>query len=137
MHGSTYPRYLTLGGHARGSPITGETKTPDGVGRFNHFADTPGTLVASVYEDDAKVVACPRGCVQCDAVRQTPRCSLVGEVEYRFDAFVQAGGVVVDLGEEGAGEVAWCVAVVGSVADAAGIAEHDVLWWLFVVEVQA
>ncbi|SDC82350.1 Glucose/arabinose dehydrogenase, beta-propeller fold, partial [Prauserella marina] len=50
VHGSIYRQYLALGGHARfGPPTTDETKTPDGVGRFNHFAGTPGTLVASVY----------------------------------------------------------------------------------------
>ncbi|NKQ55259.1 PKD domain-containing protein [Amycolatopsis sp. K13G38] len=50
VHGLILQKYLELGGHGRlGAPVTDETGTPDGVGRFNHFVGTPGTLTASVY----------------------------------------------------------------------------------------
>ncbi|NYI89298.1 glucose/arabinose dehydrogenase [Amycolatopsis endophytica] len=50
VHGSILARYLELGGHTRfGAPTTDELTTPDGVGRYNHFIGTPGSLTASVY----------------------------------------------------------------------------------------
>ncbi|RRO14351.1 PKD domain-containing protein [Saccharopolyspora rhizosphaerae] len=45
VHGGNLAQYLELGGHAFfGAPLTDETATPDGVGRYNHFADG-----ASIY----------------------------------------------------------------------------------------
>jgi hypothetical protein len=40
VHGANLSRYLTVGGPAGllGFPTTDESRTPDGVGRFNHFA---------------------------------------------------------------------------------------------------
>lgn len=50
VHGAILAKYLELGGHTRfGAPTTDELTTPDGVGRFNHYIGTPGTLAASVY----------------------------------------------------------------------------------------
>ena len=50
VHGSILTRYLTLGAHAKfGVPTTDETRTPDGVGRYNHFTGTPATMTASIY----------------------------------------------------------------------------------------
>ena len=57
VHGAILSRYLTLGGPAGllGLPITDETGTPDGVGRYNHFAHggsiywTPATGAHAVY----------------------------------------------------------------------------------------
>nr|WP_167110943.1 PQQ-dependent sugar dehydrogenase [Amycolatopsis viridis] len=50
VHGAILGKYLELGGHTRfGAPATDELTTPDGTGRYNHFAGTPGTLAASVY----------------------------------------------------------------------------------------
>ncbi|HVW42564.1 MAG TPA: PQQ-dependent sugar dehydrogenase [Amycolatopsis sp.] len=50
VHGQVLVKYLELGGHTKfGAPTTDETGTPDGVGRFNHFIGTPGTMTASVY----------------------------------------------------------------------------------------
>ncbi|WP_019818998.1 PQQ-dependent sugar dehydrogenase [Saccharomonospora saliphila] len=50
VHGGIAKSYVALGGHERfGPPLTDETTTPDGVGRFNHFAGTPYTRTASVY----------------------------------------------------------------------------------------
>jgi len=50
VHGALLAKYLELGGHTRfGAPTTDEETAADGVGRFNHFAGTPGTLAASVY----------------------------------------------------------------------------------------
>ncbi|GAB3490992.1 PQQ-dependent sugar dehydrogenase [Amycolatopsis cihanbeyliensis] len=50
VRGDILDRYLALGGHGRfGPPTTDEAATPDGVGRYNHFAGTPSTLAASVY----------------------------------------------------------------------------------------
>ena len=49
IHGDIYQKWLALGGEAFGTPVTDETATPDGVGRFNHFTNgrsiywTPGT----------------------------------------------------------------------------------------------
>jgi Glycosyl hydrolases family 6/LGFP repeat len=51
VHGAILGRYLATGGEAGvlGYPVTDETGTPDGVGRYNHFAAsgsiywTPGT----------------------------------------------------------------------------------------------
>ncbi|MCW2578111.1 MAG: Glucose/sorbosone dehydrogenase [Modestobacter sp.] len=46
LHGQILETYLADGGHLRyGEPLTDETSTPDGVGRFNHFA----ALGASIY----------------------------------------------------------------------------------------
>ncbi|SFK92714.1 Glucose/arabinose dehydrogenase, beta-propeller fold [Amycolatopsis sacchari] len=48
--GQVLVKYLELGGHTRfGAPLTDETGTPDGIGRFNHFIGTPATGTASVY----------------------------------------------------------------------------------------
>jgi glucose/arabinose dehydrogenase len=45
VHGDILRSYLAAGGHSRlGLPLTDELPTPDGVGRFNHFANG-----ASVY----------------------------------------------------------------------------------------
>jgi uncharacterized protein with LGFP repeats len=50
VHGQILAKYLALGGHAKfGTPTTDELSTPDGVGRYNHFVGTPGTMTASVY----------------------------------------------------------------------------------------
>jgi hypothetical protein len=44
VHGSIWGHYKALGGPSSilGFPTTDETGTPDGVGRFNHFAGPPG-----------------------------------------------------------------------------------------------
>ncbi|MFI5607232.1 PQQ-dependent sugar dehydrogenase [Amycolatopsis sp. NPDC051903] len=48
--GPILAEYLAIGGHqAYGTPVTDETRTPDGVGRFNHLQGTPGTMAASIY----------------------------------------------------------------------------------------
>jgi glucose/arabinose dehydrogenase len=50
MHGQILTKYLALGGHSKfGAPKTDELSTPDGIGRYNHFIGTPGTMTASVY----------------------------------------------------------------------------------------
>ncbi len=50
VHGGILAKYLALGAHGRfGPPTTDETATPDGVGRYNHFAGTPATGRASLY----------------------------------------------------------------------------------------
>jgi hypothetical protein len=57
IHGSIRDKYLALGGPASvlGYPITDESGTPDGIGRFNHFANagsiywTPGTGAWSIH----------------------------------------------------------------------------------------
>ena len=50
VHGLVLNKYLELGGHTRfGAPTTDEFTAPDGVGKYNHFIGTPGTLTASVY----------------------------------------------------------------------------------------
>jgi uncharacterized protein with LGFP repeats/glucose/arabinose dehydrogenase len=55
VHGMIFYRYSGLGGHiGYGLPITDETGTADGVGRFNHFTGgsiywTPGTGAQEVY----------------------------------------------------------------------------------------
>jgi uncharacterized protein with LGFP repeats len=50
IHGAIRAKYLALGGPASvlGYPITDETGTPDGIGRFNHFSSTDG-FGASIY----------------------------------------------------------------------------------------
>lgn len=39
VHGAIYEKYTALGGEAGflGYPLTDETRTPDGIGRYNHF----------------------------------------------------------------------------------------------------
>jgi hypothetical protein len=57
VHGSIRAKYLALGGPTSflGYPTTDETGTPDGVGRFNHFANagsiywTPSTGARSIH----------------------------------------------------------------------------------------
>ncbi|UGQ10880.1 PQQ-dependent sugar dehydrogenase [Yinghuangia sp. ASG 101] len=50
VHGGILTDYLAYGGHvAFGAPTTDETATPDGVGRFNHFAGTVASGLASSY----------------------------------------------------------------------------------------
>jgi hypothetical protein len=50
VHGGILAKYLQMGGHGRfGAPRTDEGITPDGTGRYNHFAGTPGTMEASLY----------------------------------------------------------------------------------------
>jgi peptidoglycan/xylan/chitin deacetylase (PgdA/CDA1 family) len=56
VHGAILGKYLEWGGPAGyGLPVTDETTTPDGVGRFNHFDGgrsiywTPGTGAHTVY----------------------------------------------------------------------------------------
>jgi len=56
VHGEIRDAYLAAGGHERfGAPTTDETGTPDGVGRYNHFAGgasvywTPSTGAHLVY----------------------------------------------------------------------------------------
>jgi len=56
VHGAILDKYLEWGGPASyGLPVTDETTTPDGVGRFNHFDGgrsiywTPGTGAHTVY----------------------------------------------------------------------------------------
>ncbi|MEB3369648.1 PQQ-dependent sugar dehydrogenase [Saccharopolyspora mangrovi] len=56
VHGANLAKYLELGGHAFfGAPLTDETSTPDGVGRYNHFTNgasiywTPGTWSHAVW----------------------------------------------------------------------------------------
>ncbi|TMM18560.1 MAG: hypothetical protein E6G01_03335 [Actinobacteria bacterium] len=50
IHGAIRGKYLALGGPTSflGYPITDETGTPDGVGRFNHFSSADG-YGASIY----------------------------------------------------------------------------------------
>jgi uncharacterized protein with LGFP repeats len=42
IHGDIWAKYRALGGPSSvlGYPVTDETGTPDGVGRFNHFANS-------------------------------------------------------------------------------------------------
>ncbi|MHA7287607.1 polysaccharide deacetylase family protein [Arthrobacter sp. MDT3-44] len=49
VHGAILGRYLKLGGPAGvlGFPLTNETATPDGVGRYNHFSGK--NAAASIY----------------------------------------------------------------------------------------
>jgi uncharacterized protein with LGFP repeats len=48
--GSILAQYLAIGGVAQyGPPTTDETRTPDGVGRFNHLLGTPASQAASIY----------------------------------------------------------------------------------------
>lgn len=49
VRGDILTRYGQLGGSTFGYPTTGETKTPDGRGRYNHFAEQPGGGVKSIY----------------------------------------------------------------------------------------
>ena len=56
VHGAIREKYLALGAEASilGYPVTDETGTPDGVGRFNHFQGgsiywTPGTYAHEVH----------------------------------------------------------------------------------------
>ncbi|MFB9906410.1 PQQ-dependent sugar dehydrogenase [Allokutzneria oryzae] len=50
VYGAIMDTYLASGGHARfGAPTTDELGTADGIGRYNHFAGTQYTGVASVY----------------------------------------------------------------------------------------
>ena len=50
IHHANLSKYKALGGHAKfGVPTTDETRTPDGIGRYNHFTGTPATMAASVY----------------------------------------------------------------------------------------
>lgn len=50
LQGQILAKYLALGGHTKFStPTTDETTAPDGVGKYNHFIGTPGTMTASVY----------------------------------------------------------------------------------------
>ncbi|MFC7341167.1 PQQ-dependent sugar dehydrogenase [Saccharopolyspora griseoalba] len=58
VHGANLGKFLELGGHAfAGPPTTDETRTPDGVGRYNHFAKpasvywTPDTGAHGVWGD--------------------------------------------------------------------------------------
>lgn len=49
-HGAIAANYKAGGAHVRyGEPITDETATPDGIGRFNDFYGTPATRRVSVY----------------------------------------------------------------------------------------
>ncbi|OOC04203.1 PQQ-dependent sugar dehydrogenase [Amycolatopsis azurea] len=50
IEGEILKKYLALGGHRKfGPPATDELPTPDGIGRFNHFPDWPGTQRSSIY----------------------------------------------------------------------------------------
>jgi uncharacterized protein with LGFP repeats len=57
VHGAILVKYLTAAGGVEtyGLPLTDETTTPDGTGRFNHFSNggsiywTPGTGAHTVY----------------------------------------------------------------------------------------
>ncbi|HSA49260.1 MAG TPA: PKD domain-containing protein, partial [Yinghuangia sp.] len=50
VHGLILTDYLAFGGHVVfGAPTTDETATPDGIGRFNHFAGGPTSGLASSY----------------------------------------------------------------------------------------
>ncbi|AGM10288.1 PQQ-dependent sugar dehydrogenase [Amycolatopsis keratiniphila] len=50
IEGEILKKYLALGGHRKfGPPATDETATPDGVGRYNHFPNWPGTMHSSIY----------------------------------------------------------------------------------------
>jgi hypothetical protein len=53
IHGAIRSKYLVLGGPASilGYPVTDETGTPDGIGRFNHFTstDSPSNTDGSIY----------------------------------------------------------------------------------------
>ncbi|WP_448625471.1 PQQ-dependent sugar dehydrogenase [Geodermatophilus sp. URMC 64] len=61
VHGSILTDYLAVGGHVKlGEPLTDERTTPDGVGRYNHFALqnasvywSPSTGAHAVYGDIA------------------------------------------------------------------------------------
>jgi glucose/arabinose dehydrogenase len=50
VHGGIYGNYLGHGAHvAFGAPTTDESRTPDGIGRYNHFTGANNTGAASVY----------------------------------------------------------------------------------------
>ncbi|KZB85230.1 PQQ-dependent sugar dehydrogenase [Amycolatopsis regifaucium] len=50
IEGQILAKYLAQGGHRKfGPPATDEMATPDGVGRYNHFPNWPGTLQSSIY----------------------------------------------------------------------------------------
>lgn len=49
VHGSIHQRYGELGGSEWGFPVTDETKTPDGAGRYNHFRDLKTGEERSIY----------------------------------------------------------------------------------------
>lgn len=52
VHGDIRAKWQSLGSEAFGYPVTDETKTPDGLGRFNHFRDVrrvTSTADASIY----------------------------------------------------------------------------------------
>ncbi|MFI9448778.1 PQQ-dependent sugar dehydrogenase [Amycolatopsis sp. NPDC052450] len=50
IEGEILKKYLALGGHRKfGPPATDESVTPDGVGRYNHFPNWPGTSQSSIY----------------------------------------------------------------------------------------
>lgn len=49
VHGAIVTRYGQLGGSVYGYPLTDETSTPDGRGRFNHFRELPGGHDKSIY----------------------------------------------------------------------------------------
>ncbi|WP_337823733.1 PQQ-dependent sugar dehydrogenase [Amycolatopsis sp. A1MSW2902] len=48
--GEILARYLAIGGHqVYGPPTTDETRTADGVGRYNHLIGTPGSQAAAIF----------------------------------------------------------------------------------------
>lgn len=49
VHGSIAAAYHALGGSTWGYPTTDESKTPDGVGRYNHFRNVAGGYDLSIY----------------------------------------------------------------------------------------
>jgi uncharacterized protein with LGFP repeats len=49
VHGAISARYLAAGGTTFGYPITNETATPDGRGRFNHFRHLESNSERSIY----------------------------------------------------------------------------------------
>ncbi len=49
VHGAILDLYGQLGGSAFGYPITDETETPDGKGRYNHFRNLEGGYDTSIY----------------------------------------------------------------------------------------
>lgn len=57
IHGDIYQAWLRLGADTYGTPVTDESTTPDGVGRYNHFSGgrsiywTPQTGAHAVYGD--------------------------------------------------------------------------------------
>lgn len=53
VRGDILTRYTQLGGSRYGYPTTGETKTPDGRGRYNHFVEQPNGAVKSIYWSQA------------------------------------------------------------------------------------